>query len=103
MAVHLRVDEKRLKLLRQQLYGKGVKVKKSFASTKGSEEKIPTESIKSEIPLGSYSSTPSTDATFLKTDLIKILILTAIALVIQFSLYFAIQRGLINLGSLSLF
>lgn len=85
------LEEKRLKQLKQQLFGKEqpltqkvtLKELKSIASFKSSAKPSPQTAV--------------IDSISLKSDLMKITLLSALAILIQFSLYFAIQNGLLRL------
>lgn len=81
------IEEKRLKALKQQLFGKEQPV---FDSK--------TKVTVSDLNIAS-SKTPITTAytpLALKSDLLKIVSFSAIALLIQFALFFASRNGLIR-------
>jgi len=89
----LTLEQKRLQKIKQQLFGK--------------EDRVITPKIQSApqiikdikiSPVSSGGSIISQDANYLKRDLAKIGILTSAAIMIQFLLYFLIQRNLINLN-----
>lgn len=81
------IEEKRLKQLKQQLFGK----------SDSTPVKISAKQLKE---LNSHSAAPviaTLESINLKSDLIKIGVLSLLALGIQFSLFFAIQNGLLKL------
>ncbi len=86
------LEEKRLKQLKQQLFGKEAPTSYQTTDRRSRSSKNTPDNL---------TDTPATalisDKILLKNDLMKIATLSALALLIQFSLYFAIQQGLINL------
>lgn len=95
----VQLDEKRLKTIRAQLYGKEVKVKKNFNDSKSSTEKV-THFDRPETPAFRTPADPvSSTAMFLKTDLLRIIILSTLAIGTQLFLYFAIRNGFLSLDS----
>lgn len=85
----VKIEEKRLKQLKQQLFGK--------------EQPLHSKEISSkQTSIHSFKQLPKSQTTVinpisLKTDLIKIATFSLIALATQFSLFLANQQGLINL------
>lgn len=90
----LSVDQKRLELLRQQLYGKE---KPLAAPNKPTLKNNGSVSGISNQPPVILKKEPLSETGYLKKDLTKILILSTLVLVIQFSLFFAVSKNLINL------
>lgn len=95
----LSVDQKRLEALRQQLYGK-----EKPLETRTSPQKKETEIEKAGTAFNvgtngdkGFTKSAKEDSNYLKRDLTKILILSFIALTIQFGLFFAVSKGLVNL------
>lgn len=99
--------EKRLKILRQQIYGK--EIAKTRMTQKYSDKKEPdsvgTEGRKtsrSDALTIRYSDPPSnsesfrSDITYLRGDLAKISLLASVALGIQVLLYFLIKNHILN-------
>ena len=79
------IQQKKLEQLKQQLFGK------SDSTYSISPSKLKSVSGKSE------ARTAAFDSTNLKSDLIKIAILSLGALALQFGLYFANLSGLVKL------
>ena len=90
------LEEKRLKALKQQLFGKEtqqISVKESSIQTSR------IESIRSEVQVSPQNNM---DTSFLlKNDLIKVLAFSSIALGIQLFLYFGSKSNLIKIPFLS--
>lgn len=83
------LEEKRLKQLKQQLFGK----EQSFQVTTSKNDRTPPGSV-SQLP---PTQTTVMNITSLRSDFIKITILSLLALSIQFLLFFANKNGLIKL------
>lgn len=75
--------EKRLKLLRQQVYGR-----------QGSSDTINATTL----PKGKVNTTLTTDLQSLRSDLFKILIFSAIAIATQVILLLSLKNHLLNLN-----
>lgn len=82
------LEQKRLEQLKQQLFGKSDST--PFKIT-------PKQSKNENNPKHETAGTIAFDSINLKADLVKIAILSALALGIQLSLFFANQNGLIKL------
>lgn len=100
------IDQKRLESLRRQLYGKSPEDKKQKVRTAHSSitqaetaiyNKEVTPATKSPISANLTRESSNQTAFYLKKDLTKILILSAIALALQTLLYFSLQNHLMNL------
>lgn len=94
----LTLEQKRLEILRRQLYGKGGSVTKTNRSNIGYRV-----SEASEQRVHATTDKPSTTndlqtVSFLKRDLFKILILSTLALSLQMLLYLSTKNGLLVLG-----
>lgn len=101
----LSLDQKRLEALRRQLYGKSHQDSPSKKQAPGQA----SPKLSSGFSLNKYNnvdspkaeahinSVASVDASFLRKDLIRILILTSIALCAQLLLYFASNNRILNL------
>ncbi len=84
----LTLEEKRLKILRNQLFGK---------------EPLTTEKVK-VVPqvkainqiTNSANLTSNKESTYLRNDLLRIFLLTTLALSLEFILYFSLQNRLIS-------
>ncbi len=81
------LEQKKLEQLKQQLFGKS---DTSYKITPKQLKDMNSKSI-------AVASTTTLDSINLKSDLMKISILSALALGIQFSLFLANQNGLIKL------
>jgi len=81
------LEEKRLKALKQQLFGKSDST--SFKFDPKSATSIQGSAAHS-------TSTTTLESVNLKSDLMKIIILSFLAMAIQLSLFFAHQHGLIK-------
>ena len=97
--------EKRLKILRQQFYGKSSDQTRTTridqTDQKTSEpEKLAYRLTGTPTPSGSASISESfrSDTSYLRTDLIKISILAGAALGIQFLLYFSLNNNILNIN-----
>ena len=83
--------EKRLKILRQQFYGKEqVSSSKYYVLSENTKESVAT--------LNTKYITPNTDVTYLQGDLMKISILAGAALTLQIILYFLIKNNILNIN-----
>ncbi len=82
------LEEKRLQQLKQQLFGKSDSTPVKITPRQLKELNLKTSTITSTVNLGEIS---------LKTDLLKILILSTLAIAIQLSLFFAIQHNILKL------
>jgi hypothetical protein len=104
------LEQKRLEALRRQLQGRGevrVKQSKSHADSKSIETSwLHTQNLHStdlkEITAKhalaeSGSSFFQVGSAYLKRDLLKILILSALAMSLQLLLYFSVRNNLLNL------
>lgn len=95
--------EKRLKILRQQVYGKekrwemrNEKVEKEVGSEKSH---LTPQSPISHIPHPISTAEPfRTDVTYLNQDLLKIFILATFALGAQIILFYLVQNNILNLN-----
>ncbi len=83
--------EKRLKVLNQQLYGK------ERSATNNQKTTTHKMSLKSNNAAILKTDSSISDITYLKHDLTKIAIFTALALGLQFSLFYALQHNLVKL------
>lgn len=93
----LTIEERRIQTLRQQLQGK--QVIQSFSQPKKDED----NSSKVSFSLPSTQTTtihPIKDTTYLKNDLLKILILSTLAIGTQVLLLLASNNNLVNLSNL---
>lgn len=90
-SLKLTPTEKRLQILREQLYGKN-----PVQSPHAPHAKIAgnTDSLKTEFvsPIKNYQ----TDISYLRADLLKILILASMAFAVQITLYISINNGFIR-------
>jgi hypothetical protein len=91
------LDQRRLEQLRRQLYGKEQSQKKGAGSHSKSTDK---NTLRFEAKTEHRTSTPVSqhEVSYLRTDLLKILILAALAIAVQAGLYLATQMKLIHLG-----
>jgi hypothetical protein len=80
------LEQKKLDQLKQQLFGK----------SDSTPYKITGKQFKESLTAG-RSSTTTLESTNLKSDLLRIAILSSAAIVIQFSLFFANHNGLLKL------
>jgi len=88
---HRQTDlEKRLKLLRHQVYGR-----ESVASSK---QYVVREEITQKNPHTTNYILPTTDITYFHRDLLKILTFSSIAIGAQIILYFLLKNQVINLN-----
>ena len=92
------LDQKRIELLRTQLYGKNKDINKKSSTSSDSKNSsrlysLPNQSASSNNP----KSQSREDIHYLRGDLIKITILTTLALGTQLCLYFALQKHLLSL------
>lgn len=78
--------EKRLQLLRRQVYGKN---SESRYTTKSAGQPI--------IPTAHQPTTISSDLNFLHQDLLKILVLSSLAIGSQIILFFLLKNNVLNL------
>ncbi len=100
--------EKRLKLLRQQVYGS----RESVASSKyhpnthttnyqvREASQLPALRLSSTQTRGEPTTNLPNDVTYLRADLMKISILAGTALGLQIILYFLIKNNLLNINNL---
>lgn len=90
---HKQTDlEKRLKILRQQVYGK---------SSEKSVSQYISESEKSDTPTHRNTDTLiSSDITYLRHDLLKISLLTSLVFGIQLIIFYLLQNNLLKLNFL---
>ena len=93
--------EKRLKILRSQLYSSG-KIRSNQIDQKISEpvNQPAAETLThryTDSPTNRSTDTPSSDLTYLGQDLFKILTLSTLALGVQVALYFSLKGNLIKL------
>lgn len=95
----LSLDDKKLKTLREQLYGKNKEKKRFSSASKLSDRKVQSDQKTAELPLPFNPSNTLTDTTFVGKDLSKIFILGSIAIGCQLVLYFAMRNGLLDLGT----
>lgn len=92
------LDQKRLELLRRQLYGKEMvkHPKKEAASLVNTAQVVPLSSPER------HPSLPKSDSLstniFLKKDLLKILSLSSLAIIAQLLVYFGSRNHLLNLN-----
>lgn len=99
------MEEKRLKQLKQQLFGKEQSILSQVPKTESSslpaqkgEQYTSKLQITKEVQKSKQTyQTAIIDPISLKNDLIKILTFSLAALTIQLSLFFAARQGLINL------
>lgn len=99
----LSIDEKRLKSLREQLYGKERKTAKKFSAEIQSTDNSKIEkSIQSEPVHLKHPTNKLSQSNFVGQDLSKIFILSSIAIGTQLILYFALQKGIVNFSYLNL-
>ena len=97
----LTLEEKKLEKIRLQLFGKQQN-NQSKIKTVHLEKNISAEEITSTIK----NSTPSIhilEGTFLKRDLVKVLILSTAAIGTQFLLYYLSLKGIIHLSMFHIF
>jgi hypothetical protein len=85
--------EKRLRILRQSLNVTEASGKKSHSK----ESSGSTYSISKDLPVNSTSKTVASDVSYLRQDLLKIVVLSAIAFAVQAGLYFAITHNYLKL------
>ncbi len=86
--------EKRLKILRQQFYGR-----ESVASSKQSVATHTTDyPLREASQLPTSRSEPATDVIYLHQDLLKILTFSGAAIGAQIILYFLINNHIVNLN-----
>lgn len=94
--------EKRLQMLKLQLYGKEInyseKIKKTDNLKDANSSTLPTSSLSADgIGFLNHSELiQSTDPHYLRKDLIKIFILAFLAISTQLILYFSLNHGLIK-------
>ncbi len=86
--------EKRLRLLRQQVYGKEPDRKLAVKSDK-SNFQLPTSNLSSST---SHISPPTSDMTYLYQDLRKILVLSCLAIGIQVIIFALTKNHILNLN-----
>lgn len=98
------LDQKRLEMLRRQLQGKGEPRAKRSTSKLSESKTLSEAGLYNKVGFSqkiadkpTYSSSESS-ATYLKRDLLKILILSSLAMSIQVLLYFAVRNNLLNLN-----
>ena len=82
------LEEKRLKALKQQLFGKSISTPSKVTGRQFKDAMNSHQATVAAVTLESVN---------LKSDLMKIIILSFFAIAIQFSLFFANQNGLIKL------
>lgn len=80
--------EKRLQILREQLYGKNT-VKNSYTKIVNTMDSTKIEFIPS-------TKNYQTDISFLRADLLKILVLASLAFAIQVTIYISINNGFLK-------
>lgn len=89
--------EKRLKVLNRQLYGRQEEAK---APTQETLSQKPSYSLsENSLPLNSHKnlSAKESEVLYLRQDLLKIFILSSLAIAAQFSLYLALTKQLVKL------
>lgn len=87
-SLKLTPTEKRLQILREQLYGKNP-IKASYTKVADITNSVKTEFMP---PAKNYQ----TDVNFLRADLFRILILASIAFAVQITLFISINNGLLR-------
>jgi hypothetical protein len=91
------LDQRRLEQLRRQLYGKEQGEKKSGSKAK-SQETLKLDSRLLTLDSSKKEPVNHQEVSYLRTDLLKIAILAALAIAAQAGLYIATQMKLIHLG-----
>jgi hypothetical protein len=96
----LTLEEKRLEKIRMQLFGKErpSSEKKTATFIKKTSEIVDAPPVKNYI-----SSTHSIDSRFMQRDLMKVAVLSFVAIGGQFLLYYLSLQGIINLNMFHLF
>lgn len=89
------LEEKRLENLRRQLSGKSHRQEEVMEKVKTTGSFSFSSSSQSL-----SSSALKADTAYLRTDLLKILFLSSIAITVEVSLHFLFQSHILNLGSL---
>lgn len=87
--------EKRLRLLRQQVYGKSSDEPKSSPNEKVSTYQMNNNQL-SSIP-SNHTESFKSDITYLHQDLFKVLTLSSVAIGIQLILFFLLRNHILNL------
>lgn len=83
--------EKRLQIIRRQVYGKGEKASYQASKLSGNQDN-PAQSLNSSI------AKASSDLTYLHKDLLKILIFSSFALGAQIILFILSQKHIVSLN-----
>lgn len=84
--------EKRLRLLRQQVYGKHVEATTTQTTSTPSSYNFQAKKTESRIDF----QIASTDINYLYQDLLKIFTLASLALAIQIVLFFLLKQSILN-------
>lgn len=90
-SLKLTPTEKRLQILREQLYGKNP-IKNSYVKATQITDSVKTKTEFISLPVKNYQ----TDISDLRSDLLKILVLASIAFAVQITLYIGINGGLLK-------
>ncbi len=89
-SLKLTPTEKRLQILREQLYGKNP-INNSYVKV----TQI-TDSIKTKTEFVAPFKNYQTDISYLRSDLLKILVLASIAFAVQITLYISVNNGILK-------
>lgn len=94
----LTIQERRIQSLRQQLQGKQI----SFSSSESKKNDISRDKVSFSLPSIESSTSHSSikDTVYLKNDLLKIMLLSFLAIGAQIILLVASNNNLINLSNL---
>ncbi len=94
--------EKRLQLLRRQVYGKDSVNKQSLPSANAERQKASKSADSTSNPTYRYTDSPitnqPTDITYLHQDLFKILIFSSLAIGAQVVLFFLLQNHILKIN-----